>query len=70
MTCVLWQIFSYSSEDPGLLTLALQSFKFPDAVLSTGFGISEKEVKELRSIIPGYPLDVNAECRRRCRLAA
>ncbi|CAF1184141.1 unnamed protein product [Adineta ricciae] len=62
------QIVAYNNEDPGLLTLGLNMFRFPDGPLSPAFGQPDDFINNLRSSIPGYPLDVNKECRRKCGL--
>eukprot|EP01121_Diplochlamys_sp_Union-15-3_P003608 TRINITY_DN1354_c0_g1_i4.p1 TRINITY_DN1354_c0_g1~~TRINITY_DN1354_c0_g1_i4.p1 ORF type:complete len:347 (-),score=36.07 TRINITY_DN1354_c0_g1_i4:124-1134(-) len=59
-------INGYNYEDPGLLILGSNLFRFPDDVLGAAFGLSEAEVDTVRDSIPPYPLYLAAECRQRC----
>ncbi|CAF1067510.1 unnamed protein product [Adineta steineri] len=63
------QLDTYDNEDPGLLTLGLNMFRFPDGPLSTGFGETDDYIDNLRQAIPNYPLDVNMDCRKKCGLS-
>ncbi|CAF1184162.1 unnamed protein product [Adineta ricciae] len=62
------QIDAYNNADPGLLTLGLNMFRFPDSVLSAAFGQTEDFIINLKRAIPAYPLDVNKACRTKCGL--
>ena len=64
------EIAAYNYEDPGLLTLGSNLFRFPDDLLSAAFGVNDNSINKLRKTIPGYPLDVNVACRKRCGLPA
>ncbi|CAF1160128.1 unnamed protein product [Adineta steineri] len=63
------QLDAYNNEDPGLLTLGLNMFRFPDGPLSAGFGETDDYIDNLRQAIPNYPLDVNMDCRKKCGLS-
>lgn len=52
-----------------MLSLAPNIWRMPDDVIRTGFGITQQQVDRLGDYIPGYPLDKNADCRRRCGLS-
>ena len=62
------QLSAYNYEDPGLLTLGLSLFRFPNGPLSAAFGENDNDIDSLRKQIPGYPLDVNVACRKKCGL--
>ena len=62
------ELAAYNYEDPGLLTLALNMFRFPDGPLSASFGENNNYIDKLREKIPAYPLDVNIACRKKCKL--
>ena len=63
------ELAAYNYEDPGLLTLGSNMFRFPDAPLNAAFGRGAKYIDALRQTIPAYPLDLDLECRRRCKLS-
>jgi hypothetical protein len=63
------QLDAYNYEDPGLLTLGLNMFRFPDGPLSTAFGVSDNDIDKLRKTISGSALDVNKDCRKKCGLS-
>lgn len=62
------EIAAYNNEDPGLLSLASNMFRFPDGPLSANFGENDIYIDKLREKIPAYPLDVNKACRKKCGL--
>ncbi|CAF0765839.1 unnamed protein product [Adineta steineri] len=63
------QLDAYNYENPGLLTLGLNMFRFPDGPLSVGFGETDDYIDNLRQAIPNYPLDVNMDCKKKCGLS-
>lgn len=63
------QLDAYNNEDPGLLTLALNMFRFSDDLLSSAFGQLDDAINNLRQTISGYPLDVTKACRKQCGFA-
>ena len=62
------ELAGYNNEDPGLLTLASNMFRFPDGPLDANFDGNDNFLNKVRESIPAYPLYLNKECRKRCGL--
>ena len=59
-----------NSEDPGVVTISLLTFMFPDQAISTAFNIDENQVNTLRGGLPKNPAPAfnQGECFKRCNL--
>ncbi len=63
------ELAAYNYEDPGLLTVGSNMFRFPNDPLTAAFGQNEDFINDLRKKIPAYPLELNKACRKKCRLS-
>ena len=57
---------TYDYEDPGLLTLAPNLFRFQNPTLEAAFGQDAAGIESIRSKISTYALDRDPECMARC----
>ena len=59
---------SFNSEDPGVQTVFLQTFKFPDEALSATFSLSGGQIAWLRNKLAQNIAGPRRECLARCKL--
>jgi len=61
-------VSGYGNKDPGVVTVAQGTFKFPDEIIAGSFGMTEEIVERIKkSGIPFSPVQGGEECLRRCR---
>jgi oxalate decarboxylase/phosphoglucose isomerase-like protein (cupin superfamily) len=65
---VVEMIFGYGNKDPGFVTVAQATFKFPDEIIAGSFGMTEEYVERIKkSGIPFSLVQGSEECLRRCK---
>ena len=58
----------FSNKDPGVIQVALNSFKFPIEVIAGSYGMTEEYVEQIKAKgIPFTPVQGQHECLRRCK---
>lgn len=57
---------AFNSDDPGLVTISLQSFKFPHQALASEFQLSESQIESLKKGLPANVANGRDECLKLC----
>lgn len=57
-----------NNEDPGVVTVSLQTFEFPIEALSTTFNLPFDRIKSIKAGLPANIAKGREECIKRCRI--